>query len=184
MYYKGLQREQLHFISEFRGNEMIQTPLKVLRLYVHKRYSFPFNYQTYTDYTNSTHTNPHKYIRTHSKVSKVIPSLTFRSRCTTPIWWQWSTASRICWMQWLHANTKGGGAHVSLSSATIPCTGQGCGGGVWWRSGRGLCGTTGVIRALLLPHPHLFIGFVWPKDKHTPKITPVKPIRLVATYVS
>lgn len=34
--------------------------------------------------------------------------LTLRSRWTTPIWWQWSTASRICWMQWLHANTKGG----------------------------------------------------------------------------
>lgn len=27
--------------------------------------------------------------------------LTFRSLWTTPIWWQWSTASRICWMQWL-----------------------------------------------------------------------------------
>lgn len=33
--------------------------------------------------------------------------LTLRSRWTTPIWWQWSTASRICWMQWLHANTRG-----------------------------------------------------------------------------
>lgn len=26
---------------------------------------------------------------------------TFRSRWTTPIWWQCRTASRICWMQWL-----------------------------------------------------------------------------------
>lgn len=34
-------------------------------------------------------------------------TLTFRSRWTTPIWWQWSTASRICCMQWLHANTRG-----------------------------------------------------------------------------
>lgn len=35
--------------------------------------------------------------------------LTFRSRWTTPIWWQWRTASRICWMQWLHADTRGRG---------------------------------------------------------------------------
>lgn len=34
-------------------------------------------------------------------------ALTLRSRWTTPIWWQCSTASRICWMQWLHANTMG-----------------------------------------------------------------------------
>lgn len=37
----------------------------------------------------------------------VMVGLTLRSRWTTPIWWQWSTASRICWMQWLHANTRG-----------------------------------------------------------------------------
>lgn len=37
----------------------------------------------------------------------IIGGLTLRSRWTTPIWWQWSTASRICWMQWLHANTRG-----------------------------------------------------------------------------
>lgn len=184
MYYKGLQREQLHFISEFRGNEMIQTHLKVLRLYVHKRYSFPFNYQTYTDYTNSTLTNPHKYIRTHSKVSKVIPI----THLQVPVHHAHLMAVKHRLQDLLDAMTackhQGRGAHVSLSSATIPCTGQGCGGEVWWRSGRGLCGTTGVIRALLLPHPHLFIGFVWPKDKHIPKIMPVKPIRLVATYVS
>lgn len=27
--------------------------------------------------------------------------LTLRSLWTTPIWWQWRTASRICWIQWL-----------------------------------------------------------------------------------
>lgn len=31
---------------------------------------------------------------------------TFRSRWTTPIWWQCRTASRICWMQWLQREEK------------------------------------------------------------------------------
>lgn len=81
--------------------------------------------------THSSFPDTHIYIYTHVHTGSYDTqqtrtwhlSLTFRSRCTTPIWWQWSTASRICWMQWLHANTRG--AHVSPSSVTIPCTGQG-----------------------------------------------------------
>lgn len=51
----------------------------------------------------------------------MVSLLTLRSRWTTPIWWQWSTASRICWMQWLHANTRG-----PWVSDKLPLTVCGC----------------------------------------------------------
>lgn len=42
---------------------------------------------------------------------------TFKSRCTTPIWWQCKTASRICWMQWLERE----------NTVTLPWKGSGDG---------------------------------------------------------
>lgn len=40
-------------------------------------------------------------VQTQALARSARQGLTLRSLCTTPIWWQWRTASRICWIQWL-----------------------------------------------------------------------------------
>ena len=75
--------------------------------------------QTNTTSNPTRHTLTHTYTHTHRRTHTPCRWLTLRSLCTTPIWWQWSTASRICWMQWLHANSRGSRL-VWAHSATPP----------------------------------------------------------------